>query len=152
MIRKIVTAVLGLSMAWMSASERVTVKISDGIYNEAIKSKMERTMSAILTEANAAFEQNRAFDCQSLGVSSMAQGGLEALWENSPFVSMDSEIIEHCITTGSGYQVRNIPILLKPKEGNEIDKEDEYQEAVVSFDKQGNMESFYISLSHNTAI
>ena len=149
MIRKIITAVLGLSMAWMSASERVTVKITDGIYNDAIKSKMERTVSAILTEANAAFEQNRALNCRTLGISSMAQSGLEALWENSPFVSMDSEIVEHCVKTGSGYQVRNIPILLKPKDENEIDKDDEYQEAVVSFDKQGNMESFYISISMN---
>jgi hypothetical protein len=70
------------------------------------------------------------------------------LWENSPFKCTDDDIVEHCITTGTGYQVRNIPLEMKPTGEREFG-EDEYQEAVISFDKQGNVESFYLSISMN---
>lgn len=139
-------SILSLSI---SAADKVTVRISDGIDSEAIKSKMERVMSTILTEANAAHEDRREMNYAALGIPTDVQGSIAALWDNSPFISLDSEIVEHCITTGTGYQVRNIPLMLKPLESNGVDEDEEYQEAVVSFDKQGNLVSFYLSISMN---
>lgn len=131
------------------AADNVTVRISDGIENVAVKSKIERTISAILTEANAAHEGRREMNYSILGVPSSVQGSLASLWDNSPFVSMDTEIVEHCLTTGTGYQVRNIPLILKPLNPTDIEEDEDYQEAVVSFDKQGNLISFYLSISMN---
>ena len=131
------------------AADNVTVRISDGIENVAVKSKIERTISAILTEANAAHEGRREMNYSILGVPSSVQGSLASLWDNSPFVSMDTEIVEHCLTTGTGYQVRNIPLILKPLNPTDIEEDEDYQEAVVSFDKQGNLVSFYLSISMN---
>jgi hypothetical protein len=56
--------------------------------------------------------------------------------------------VEHCISTGTGYQVRNIPLMMRPTGEREFN-EDEYQEAVISFDRQGNVESFYLCISMN---
>jgi len=134
-----------LSLA-IGAADKVTVRISDGIENEAVKLKMERITSSILSEANAAHEQRREMNYSSLGIPADVQGSLAALWDNSPFISMDSEIVEHCITTGSGYQIRNIPLILKPL-NDDLDEDEEYQEAVVSFDKEGNLVSFFLSIS-----
>ena len=149
-MRKLLTTVIALAcLLSANAAERVTIRISDGIENAAIKAKMEQTISTILTEANAAHEERRELNYSILGIPSSAQGALAALWDNSPFISMDSEIIERCITTGTGYQVRNIPLILKPLNPTDIAEDEDYQEAVVSFDKQGNLVSFYLSISMN---
>lgn len=132
----------------LNAADVVHVRISDGIDAPEIKSRMEKCMSAILTEANAAYEGKRQMNYSSLGIPSSVQGSLAALWDNSPFICIDSEIVEHCLTTGTGYQIRNIPLLLKPNNPSDIDDED-YQEAVISFDKSGNLVSFYLSISLN---
>lgn len=133
----------------VNAAEKVTFRISDGIDNQSVKARMERTISAILTEANAAHEAKRELNYASLGIPASVQGALAALWDNSPFISMDTDIVEHCLTTGTGYQIRNIPLLLKPLRSSGINEDEEYQEAVVSFDSHGNLESFYLSISMN---
>ena len=124
----------------------VTVQI-DGIDNATVKAKMERTMSAFLTEVNNAQSSKRALNFGGMGLSTNVQSSVSMLWENSPFGCTDEEIIEHCIQTGSGYQVRNIPLMMRPTDSSF--NEDEYQEAVFSFDRNGNMESFYLTLSMN---
>jgi hypothetical protein len=130
-------------------ADAVTVHISDGIDNDVVKAKMENTISTILTEANAAYEAKREMRYSAIGIPSSVQGSLAALWDNSPFICLDSEIVEHCLTTGTGYQVRNIPLMLKPFESGDTADDEDYQEAVVSFDKQGNLVSFYLSISMN---
>ncbi|MCF2654359.1 nuclear transport factor 2 family protein [Prevotella loescheii] len=124
----------------------VTVQI-DGIGNATVKAKMERTMSAFLTEVNNAQSSKRALNFGGMGLSNNVQSSVSMLWENSPFECTDEEIMEHCIQTGSGYQVRNIPLMMRPTDSSF--NEDEYQEAVFSFDRNGNMESFYLTLSMN---
>ena len=124
----------------------VTVQI-DGIDNATVKAKMERTMSAFLTEVNNAQSSKRALNFGGMGLSTNVQSSVSMLWENSPFECTDDEIMEHCIQTGSGYQVRNIPLIMRPTDSSF--NEDEYQEAVFSFDRNGNMESFYLTLSMN---
>ena len=123
----------------------VNVIVSDGIDNATIKSKMERTMSALLTEVNKAQTGKRNLNFAGLGIPVNVQKSMAMLWANSPFECTDEEIVEHCLTTGSGYQIRNIPLQMHPTDDTFDD--DEYQEAVISFDRSGNIESFYLTLS-----
>ena len=128
---------------------QVSFTISDGISNAALKSKMEKTVSRMLSEINAAQDAGRNLNFAAMGnIGTRVQQSMSMLWENSPFKCTDDAIVEHCITTGKGYQVRNIPLEMKPTGEREFN-EDEYQEAVISFDKQGNVESFYLSISMN---
>lgn len=147
-IRFIALSLLMLAALTANAGN-VVVEISDGIENISVKSKIERTISKILTEANNAQANGRQMRYSALGIPASVQGSLAALWENSPFVCMDDEIVEKCITTGTGYQVRNIPLLLKPTNPSDIAEDEDYQEAVVSFDKSGNITSFYLAISTN---
>lgn len=126
----------------------VQISISDGIDNQSVKTKMETKMSALLTEVNAAQASGRALNFANLNLSNSVQMSLSMLWENSPFMCTDEEIVERCLTTGTGYQVRNIPLMMMPRADRNFG-ESEYQEAVISFDDQGNMESFYLSISMN---
>lgn len=126
----------------------VRVTISDGIDNVALKTKMENSMSALLTEVNAAQAGNRALNFSSLHLASSVQASMSMLWENSPFMCTDDEIVERCLTTNSGYQVRNIPLMMTPRSDRHFN-ESEYQEAVFSFGNNGNIESFYLSIGMN---
>ena len=140
--------VILLSIMPLIAWANVRMTISDGIDNAQIKEKMESTISAILTEANNAQAEGRDLRLGAIGVPENVQVSMSMLWENSPFVCTDEEIVEHCLTTGSGYQIRNIPLEMRPVSDEEFN-ESEYQEAVISFDKQGRLESFYLSISMN---
>jgi hypothetical protein len=148
LIKLLFPLIAGMFYVQIHAAEAVVFHISDGVDNENVKIKMETTIASILTEANSAFEEKRELRYSSLGIPSSVQGSLASLWDNSPFISLDTDIVEHCITTGTGYQVRNIPLLLKPID-SKTDKDEDYQEAVASFDKQGNLISFYLSIGMN---
>lgn len=144
-MRKLFIALFLCTCQIMFAS--VNVVISDGIANEAVKSKMERTMSALLTESNEAQAAKRSLNFSSMGIPVNVQESVYMLWENCPFQCADEEIVEKCIETGLGYQVRNIPLMMRPNDSSF--NEDEYQEAVFSFDRNGNLESFYLTLDMN---
>lgn len=145
-MKKILIIMCCVLPIWTNAAINMT--ISDGIENTSVKSKIERTISLLLTEVNTAQAQNRSLELGKLGIPQNVQVSMSMLWENSPFTCTDDEIVEHCITTGSGYQVRNIPLEMRPRSDRQFN-ESEYQEAVISFDKQGNLESFYLSISMN---
>lgn len=145
----ILILLLFVSYIRVEAAEPVIFKISGGIEDNSVKQKIEVTISRILTEANAAHEAKRELNYAALNIPASVQGSLSALWDNSPFISMDTEIVEKCLITSSGYQVRNIPLILMPLNPNDVSEGEDYQEAVVSFDKQGNLVSFYLSISMN---
>ena len=128
-------------------AECIKFSISDGIDSLELKAKMESSITTILNEVNAAYAENRALDFSKMEVNERVRQSMAMLWENTPFICTDEEIVEHCIMTGAGYQVRNIPLLMKSIEAR--DSTQEYQEAVISFDRQGNVESFYLSISMN---
>ncbi len=136
-------------LAFGISASAVNVTITDGIDNYNVKSRMENCIASILNEVNAAQVAGRNLNFAAMGnLSLQVQQSMEMLWENTPFVCTDDEIVEHCITTGTGYQIRNIPLMMKPT-GERVFNEDEYQEAVISFDRQGRVESFYLSISTN---
>ena len=138
-----------LLMAFYSqVANAVSVTISDGIENQSIKLKMENAIERILNEVNSAQADHRMLNFYAMGVNQQVQRSMGMLWENTPFRCTDEEIVEHCISTGKGYQIRNIPLMMKPTGEREFN-EDEYQEAVISFDKQGNVVSFYLCISTN---
>lgn len=127
---------------------QISFTISDGIDDASIKTKMETNVMRVLNEINAAQAADRDLNFSAMGVNTRVQQSMAMLWENTPFMCTDTDIVEHCITTGTGYQVRNIPLMMKPTATRAFNEE-EYQEAVISFDSQGEVESFYLSISMN---
>ena len=96
-------------------ADKVSFTISDGMDNASMKAKIENTVSNMLNEINAAQEAGRSLNFSSMGnIGTRVQQSMAMLWENSPFKCTDDDIVEHCITTGTGYQVRNIPLEMKP--------------------------------------
>ena len=135
-------------LAFNLNAKAINVIVTDGIDNPSVKATIENAASRILSEVNAAQNENRNLNFNVMGVNAQVQRSMSMLWENTPFVCIDDEIVEHGISTSSGYQIRNIPLMMKPT-GERPFNEDEYQEAVINFDKQGNVESFNLSISVN---
>ena len=135
---------LGCVQTW--ASNPVSIIISDGIDNAGTKAKMEQAMSRLFTEAGTAYETHRNMDYKNLPttITEGAKEDLSMLWENSRFVCWEDKVVQHCLTTGTGYQVRNIPLELV-----DADEDDKYHEAVINFDREGNMTGFNLAISNN---
>ena len=91
-MRKYIFIVLMIMPVYICAG--VQISISDGIDNQSVKTKMEPKMSALLTEVNAAQASGRALSFANLNLSNSVQMSLSMLWENSPFMCTDEEIVE----------------------------------------------------------
>ncbi|PXV65013.1 hypothetical protein CLV62_10811 [Dysgonomonas alginatilytica] len=131
----------------LNAQNNVSVTINDGLNNGLLKNNAEESIGNLLTEINTAQSENRALNLSKCNLSQRAVESLAMLWENVPFRCIDIEIVERAIQNGSEYQIRNIPLILKPMDGAMND--DEYQEVVVSFDANGQITSFYLTLALN---
>lgn len=129
-------------------ADNVSFQVSGGLEDAAKVKKIEDKLTLLLNEINAAQTGKRDLDFAKLKLDDYTAQSLSMLWENSPFRIADDEIVENVLTLSDGYQVRNIPLLMCPPDDRPFN-EDEYQEGVISFDKNGNIKSFYLSLSLN---
>lgn len=143
---RVIVACFVASFSAVNANNNVKLEIMDGLDNGALKTRMERASSALLTEINTAYAENRALNLVNLGLAESAVNGLVALWENAHFYCDDSEVVQSCLQSGDGYQVRQIPLMIKPA-GETLD--DEYQEAVITFDATGKITRLNFTLSTN---
>ena len=134
------------AMAQPKGAERVALRLNDGVFNQNLKTNIERTISGLLTEANRASRTGTPLQLSGLNITPESRAEMTILWSNIHFVCEEGEIVERCLTTNHGYQVRCLPIMMWPAD-NIDDREPEYQEAVINFNKQGQMESFYLTVS-----
>lgn len=146
----IVLSVLLICVLSVHRAMAVEVIITDGLKNEQLKKKMEQSLSTLLTEVNAAHEQGRNINFGALRLPSDVETTLSMLWDNSPFLCLDDLVSQKCLTKQNGeYQLRNIPLLLKSREQEGVSESDEYQEAVVTFDRNGNISSVHLTIAMN---
>lgn len=140
---------LRIAMAGMAilsafpAFSRVEMNILSGIDEGPLKSTIEANASRVLDEFNSAYAENRALRLDGI-VQKDYQPSIEMLWENVKFRTEDQYIEEILLNTNSGYQTRNIAMELRPEDADL--GEDTYKEAVLNFDKYGNVTSVYFSI------
>ena len=139
-----------IAFAWAAicqqafAYNQVRLVINSGINNPQLKERMERAVSVIMTEVNRSQENNLArLDLSDNYVAKEAQHELNKLWENEHFRCVEEEVVERCLTTRTGYQVRGIPLIVNAAQGKE---ELGYQEAVINFNEDGLVTSFYYTI------
>ncbi len=89
----------------------------------ALQIEMERSISGLLTELNNASASNRDPRLQNLKVTNECATRIGELWANASMSSPERTINAKLILTsefsafGKGYQVRNVPLSLKGKDG-----------------------------------
>lgn len=130
----------------MTLNAQVEVEIIDGMEYGQLKSTIENNASRFLTEVSDAYSANRALNLNGI-VADNGQMSVEMLWENVHFRPEDQYVGEVILNTGTGYQMRNIPLQILPQDDGATL---EYKEAVINFNRGGKIESVYFSIENNT--
>ena len=133
----------------VQAQDEVAFEFSDGVDNAALKSRMEQQVSRLLTAINKAESSNGYINFNGINIDPMASQSITALWENAHFRCVDDDIVQHCLSIKSNgrvkeYQVRNIPIEMKPIDQSYTD--DIYQEVSINFTPTGAISDFNIAM------
>lgn len=130
----------------LDAHAQIEVEIIDGVSNATLKSSIERNASSFLAETSNAYKSNRALNLTGL-VAPNAEMSIEMLWENVHFRPEDQYVGEILLNSTDGYQIRNIPLVIQPQDAG---ADTDYKEAVINFDRNGNISSVYFSIENNT--
>lgn len=94
---------------------QVTFKFSAGTIDAGtLKNKMENNISALLTEINRAGTSQSDLNLSQISMEPAAKTRLTALWSDSRFVCDKSTNISKCLNDFQGFQVRALPITMKP--------------------------------------
>lgn len=101
----------------------------------SLKATMESNASALLTEINNAGNAGRDLNLSGIKIQPEAANRLRQLWSNWHFVPENDTEIQRLICDMQGYQIRDIPITVKPID--DLFKQSLQQELNISFDKSG---------------
>ena len=137
---------LFLSVAWVSA-QNYTLKIRGGISDEGLKQKMEVRVSALLTELSQATKAGRLLRLQQVVMTEQAKESVTRLWDSYHFLCDYTENEVLLLTDVNGYEVRNIPVTLKPM-GSGYTGETE-KELTISLTRDGIISGVHMALSNN---
>lgn len=94
----------------------VTFKFSAGTIDPGpLKTRMENNITALLTEINRAGNSGTALNLSNISMEQEAKVRLNALWDEAAHFVCDKQTnISKCLNDFQGFQVRAIPITMKP--------------------------------------
>ena len=125
---------LCVSPSW---AQRVSFAFQDGIFNQQLKSKMESSISSLLTEFNNAHRDNRPLRLDGFKLSEKARRSLTFSWDSIASFTCDfDQNISRCLTCVTGYEVREIYITLHPRKPSEY-KQSTSREFCIGFTNDG---------------
>lgn len=129
----------------------VTLTVDDGQQRTAGISEAERNLAEILTEINRSQAANSELQNGKLKMDDFARKSLARLWGAAHFKCDDEEVVERCwIFKDGSMMVRSIPLIITQTENSS--QMNEYQEAVVEFNRNGVVTDFRFSLSSQTGL
>ena len=118
------------------------------IKDEKLSTDINSVVSDLLTEFNKAQVNNEEPQIAGLNITPEVEDVIKRLWKDCPFRCRDKRIAERAVKTPLGeYQVRNIPLIMVPVEGESKDPSwKKYQEGVFTIDKNGKVTNFHLAL------
>ncbi|MBQ8241742.1 MAG: nuclear transport factor 2 family protein [Bacteroides sp.] len=118
------------------------------VADDELAANIDLVVSGLLTAFNNAQMTNDVPRISGLDVTPEVEQTIMKLWKDCPFRCRDKKIAERAIKTPHGeYQVRNIPLIMVPIEGESKDPSWKvYQEAVFTIDKTGMVTDFRLAL------
>ena len=130
-----------------SAQYSTDFRVTD-IADDELAANIDLVVSGLLTAFNNAQMTNDVPRISGLDVTPEVEQTIMKLWKDCPFRCRDKKIAERAIQTPHGeYQVRNIPLIMVPIEGESKDPSWKvYQEAVFTIDKTGMVTDFRLAL------
>lgn len=127
---------------------QVTFRMLDGISNPELKVKVESNVSKLLAEINRASTRNEQLNLAGVQIEKRASERLRNLWHNMPFCCEWKNNIQSCIQDFTGYEIRQIPVMLKTLDN--AYKGGLHKELTISFNKQGIITGVRTSIDNNS--
>jgi hypothetical protein len=121
----------------------------EGVQPSRLKTTIETNTAKLFDRINTAFQENADnVNYEGIKMTDDAKVTIDQLWETSHFMIQELEIYEKLLKKASSlnnnaYEIRNIGIFIKDADEGEKNKQ-----AVILFDKQGNINDFYISIGY----
>lgn len=116
----------------LTSAQSVEFRINEGLYDIALKSKIESNVTQFLQECNLAYAKHGPLNLTKVSISDDAVQSLEMLWRNMPFRCDEEMVVERIARFGTDYKIRNIPIEVKDENGKA-----DYPFMVLEIDKNG---------------
>lgn len=147
-MKKFLTSIVLLFLCVaLAEAQNYTLKIRGGISDEGLKQKMEVRVSALLTELSQATKAGRLLRLQPVEMTEQAKESVTRLWDSYHFLCDYTENEVLCLTDVNGYEIRNIPVTLKPM-GSGYTGEKE-KELTISLTRDGIISGVHMALSNN---
>ena len=128
-----------------SQHEKVRVYVEDGISDSLLLQNIEKNVAHLMSSFNSTVITGNSR--LKLEEDCFTKEGLECvkeLWKSSAMISPLSSITEKCLMLGSGYQMRNIPIVMLA-----ADEDDQDQELVINFTPTGEIDNVLVALEQH---
>ena len=124
------------------------------VEDDELAANIDLAISGLLTAFNNAQGNGDVPHIAGIDVTPEVEQTIMKLWADCPFRCVDTEVVERATKTPRGeYEVRNIPLMMVPIEGQSKDVSwKKYQEAVFVLDKTGMVTDFHLALDANLYI
>ena len=131
----------------VSAQYKTVFQVTE-VENAELKENIDFTISDLLTNFNKAQGTGTSPFLAALDLTPEVAETIKKLWADCPFRCAETEVVERATRTPRGeYQVRNIPLVMMPIEGESKDISwKKYQEGVITMDKTGMIIDFHLAL------
>ena len=152
MKRILLSACLIFTMAFNVHVKAVNVTITtqqSGFNNQALLQTMQSNLGRVLTEINAAHQDNRDLNLAGMPMDDYSKRMLTNIWSNMHFFCDDEEVVEEGLPLQSGMLMQNIAYIVEPDD--EAFESQQLQMGCVEFDKSGQITDFRFSLDVHTA-
>lgn len=146
MTRKIIICALVLLCSLSTRALDVQLNPDKGIASDIPVNVMEASLTALLSEINAACEGDRPLNLDGIKMSAEAKATLQDLWVVSHFHCDDDQVTDRLWNFKTTFMARNIPLIIVPDAADSW-ANGTFQEAVVEFDRQGSITDFCFSFS-----
>ena len=140
--------ILYVLLASSLMSAQVTFQFNDGIYNESLKSYVERNVSSLLSEINKAEANHHQWNLTNIDIDDVAASGLKSLWTNINFRCEWNKNVQPCLKDFTGYEIRQIPVEMKPIDNTY--KGEIHKELTISFNKKGVITGVRTAIDNNS--
>ena len=131
----------------VSAQYKTVFQVTE-VENAELKENIDFTISDLLTNFNKAQGTGTIPFLAALDLTPEVAETIKKLWADCPFRCAETDVVERATRTPRGeYQVRNIPLVMMPIEGESKDISwKKYQEGVITMDKTGMIIDFHLAL------
>ena len=118
------------------------------IEDDELCANIDMAVSGLLTAFNNAQGTGQTPSISGFDITPKVNEDILKLWADCPFRCAETEVVERAIKTPHGeYQIRNIPLIMMPIEGQSKDVSwKKFQEGVFTLDKDGMVTDFHLAL------